>query len=92
VHLPGALLDGDCDAYLAVLSAEALAELGDTPRERSSECEQLVGPGASVSSPRLEPVVRDSQTDDRAVVGVTVFSDSYEAGNTIDQRDRHRRS
>ena len=78
-----AILDGDCAAYLAVLSEGALAELGDTPDSRSAGCERRIGSGPSVADPRLGPVVRDSEDDGAAVVGVTIFSESYEAGNNI---------
>jgi len=78
-----AILDGDCAAFLAVLSEDALAELGDTPDDQSAGCERRIGAGASVADRRVGPVIRDSEHDGAAVVGVTIFSESYEAGNNI---------
>jgi hypothetical protein len=78
-----AILDGDCEAFLAVLSTEALSTLGETPAAQASACEQQVGGGPSATDPDLGPVIQDSERDGTAVVGVTVMSESYEAGNNI---------
>ncbi|HEY8546576.1 MAG TPA: hypothetical protein VIL36_16060 [Acidimicrobiales bacterium] len=70
-----AVLDGDCEAYVAVLSEDALDELGPA----ADGCEGLVG--VSVDDPRLGPIIRDAEEDGRAVVGINVISEDYEAGN-----------
>src|SRR5690606_31855638 len=76
-----AVLDGDCDMVLAVVTADALTALGDTPDEQASECERIAGAATGPSDARLGPILRESEQDGEAIVGVTIVSESYEAGN-----------
>jgi len=78
-----AILDGDCETFLAVLTDDALAQLGATADDRSTQCERRMRSGVSPVDPRLGLVFDDSVDDDSAVVGVTIFSESYDGGNNV---------
>ncbi len=77
-----AAFDQDCDAYLAAITEESRATMGDSRDQQLDTCERSSETqGGGPADPRLGPVDVESQDGDVARLWVVVFSEDYEAGN-----------